>query len=197
MSKKKKVSALLVTDLQNDFCSGGSVEVPNSLTIIPIINRIKNNFDVIIFSKDWHPNDHVAFKENGGKWPPHCIQYSNGAELHDGLDIDKDRDYIVHKGTNPKYDSYSAFYDSKEIGLQSILHSILEENKVTDFYVCGLAAEHCVYCTLLDGVKDRRSGYKCHLIKDATVGFDEEKINKCNNHLQKLGVKIINSEFFE
>lgn len=190
----KRKSALLIVDVQNDFCSGGTYEVPRSLTIIPIINRIKDKFDVTIFSKDWHPVDHVSFKGNGGKCPKHCVQYTDGANLHPGLDIDKDRDFIVHKGTNPKYDAYSAFYDSKEIGSRSILYKILEENNITSFFVCGIAAEHGVYSTLLDGIKDRKSGYKCYLIKDATVGFDEDKIQKCFSHLQKLGVRIINSD---
>ena len=192
MSKRK--SALLVVDLQNDFCSGGSFEVPGSLKIIPVINRIKSKFDITIFSKDWHPSDHVSFEVNGGKCPKHCVQYTDGANLHPALEIDNDRDFIVHKGTNPKYDAYSAFYDSKEIGLRSILYTILEENRITDFYVCGLAAEHGVYCTLLDSIRDRKSGYKCYLINDATIGFDEEKIGKCFNHIQRLGVRIINSD---
>jgi nicotinamidase/pyrazinamidase len=192
MSKKK--SALLVIDLQNDFCSGGSMEVPNSLMVIPIVNRIKCKFDIVIFSKDWHPANHSSFVGNGGKLPPHCIQFSNGANLHSQLEIDKDRDFIVHKGTNPKYDAYSAFYDSKEINLKSILHQILEENSISNLFVCGLLAESSVYRTLLDAVKDRQSGYRCYLLKDATVGFDEDKIEKCYHHLQKLGVRFVTSE---
>ena len=193
MSNKKK-SALLVIDVQNDFCSGGTIEVPNSLNIIPIINRIRDKFDIVIFSKDWHPSDHMSFECNGGKWNTHCVQDTDGANLHPGLDVDKDRDFIVHKGTNAEYDAYSAFYDSKEIGKKSTLYKILENNNIGGFYVCGIAAEYGVYSTLLDGVKDRNSGYKCYLIEDATIGFDDEKIKKCFHQLQRLGVRIINSD---
>jgi len=199
MSNSTK-SALLVVDIQNDFCSGGNLEVPNSLTIIPKINRIKEHFKkkkmgIVIYSKDWHPPDHVSFEKSGGKFPPHCIQYQPGAELHNGLDVDE-RDFIIHKGTNPKYESSSAFYDSKIIGFKTNLSTILEDNNVNKLYVCGIAAEYCVYSTLLDAVKDRYQRYKCFLIEDATVGLDEVKIKERYEHLKKLGVKIIDSSYF-
>ena len=192
MSKRK--SALLVIDLQNDFCTGGAIEVPNFLNIIPIINRIKSKFDVVIFSKDWHPSDHSSFIKQGGKWPPHCVQFTNGADIHPAVDINKDKDFIIHKGTDANYDSYSAFYNSKEIGSRSQLHRLLEEHNINNLFVCGIAAEYCVYSTLLDAVKDVYLSYKCYLIKDATIGLDEDKIQKCYTHLQKLGVKIIKAD---
>ena len=192
MNRKKK-SALLVIDLQNDFCTGGPIEIPHFLSIIPVINRIRNRFDVVVFSKDWHPVDHMSFVDNGGRWPPHCIQSTNGANIHPAVDI-TDKDYIIHKGTDSNYDAYSAFYNSKEIGSKSALHRILDENDVNNLYVCGIGAEYCVYSTLLDAIRNKHANYKCYLVKDATVGLDDDKIQRCYMRLQKLGVRIVRAD---
>jgi nicotinamidase/pyrazinamidase len=199
MSFNKNKSALIVADIQNDFFSGGSLEIPNSLEIIPIINRIKQNnkIDITIYSKDWHPNNHASFVEYGGKWPKHCEQFSNGAKLHQLLNFNETDDYIVHKGTDFKYDSCSAFYNSKENNNQTSLYTILEEHNVNTIYICGLASEYCVYGTALDIIKDKYQRYSCYLIEDATVGFNKDVIKKKYDLLSKLGVNIINSAILD
>jgi nicotinamidase/pyrazinamidase len=136
----------------------------------------------------------MSFVNNGGRWPAHCIQSTDGANIHPAVELNKDKDFIVHKGTDSKYESYSAFYNSKEIGSKSTLHNILEENNISSLYVCGVGAEFCVYSTLLDAIKDKQIGYKCYLIKDATIGLDDDKIQKCYAHLQKLGIRIIGAD---
>ena len=183
-------SALLVVDIQNDFFSGGAFEIPNAFHIIPKINRIKSQFDIIIYSKDWHPINHESFKTNGGTWPIHCVQYTDGAKLHLGLIIDDSKDYILHKRTNKKLDSYSAFYDSKEDDTKTILDKILDENNIKHLYICGLVLEYTIFSTLLDAIKFR---YKAYLINDATISLHEDKINKCLTHLKRFGVKIVNT----
>ncbi len=201
MNDSIKKAALIVVDVQNDFCTGGSLAVDGSLDIIPIVNRIKENnnntIDITIFSKDWHPPDHSSFKENGGIWPVHCIQNTVGAKLHDGLNYDTKKDYIVHKGTTAAHESYSAFYDSEETKVKSTLEAILEEHNIDTLYICGIAAEYCVYSTARDGAKDSNQRFDCYLITDATVGIKESDIKEKYALLETLGVKFINSKHFE
>lgn len=161
--------ALIVVDVQNDFCEGGALEVPNASEIIPYINSLidSNIYDEIIFTQDWHPANHKSFASNNEKnigdvielngiqqfmWPDHCVQGSHGAEFHKDLNTSK-INHIVRKGTNPEIDSYSAFQDNNHF-MQTDLDNYLKEKNIELIEVVGLALDYCVKYTCLDAVSN-------------------------------------------
>ena len=163
------MKVLLIVDVQNDFCPGGSLAVTDGNTIIPTINKLIHSdaYDLVVASKDWHPEGHCSF----GEWPIHCVQNSSGAALHSDLEttaIDK----IIEKGGNPNIDSYSAFFDNAKIestGLHEFLEAQAESLgiKISDIeiHVVGLALDYCVKFSALDA---KQLGYNTSLILDAT-----------------------------
>lgn len=185
---------LIVIDVQYDLCEGGLIAIPNSLNIIPNINKIRDKFNVVIFSKDWHPMDHISFKEQGGKWPVHCVQGTEGAELHNLLQYNELKDHVVHKGIDKEHDSYSAFYKAQETEDQTQLNNILKQNNIKKVYICGLGLEYSIYATIMDAYRLR---YACYVIRDCVAGLNEEKMVHCYESLKKLGVNCITSEMIE
>ena len=181
------VNALLVCRMQNDFCDGGPVQYEETLTTIPLINRIRTKFDNVIFIKSSHPKDHVSFKENGGTFPKHCIEDTYGAELNSGL-IVEEKDNIVNIGTLSIYESYSGFYDAKTIGKKSSLEIILSKKKITDIYLCGVELEGTIFSTALDSLSFR---YNTFIILDACLCKNPKMKDKNAEHLSKMGSKII------
>ncbi len=167
-----KNSALIVVDMQNDFING-ALAVPNADTIIPIVNEYiklfeKNNL-MIVFTRDWHPENHCSFKENGGIWPKHCVQNTYGAEFHKDLYMPTNK-YIISKAFLPDLEAYSAFEKTE-------LDDLLKKNNIDTVFVCGLATDYCVKQTVLSALK---LGYKTYLLVDAIKGvdlnnFDSEK----------------------
>lgn len=171
------MNALLIVDVQNDFVTG-SLAVPDAGSIIPVLNRIAKAFPHVVASKDWHPPDHVSHVENHpGRnpgdivdingipqvlWPAHCVQGTLGAEFADGLTVPVH--HQIHKGTHPRIDSYSAFFDNARQG-DTGLHSHLAGRGVRDLFITGLATDYCVKFTALDAIA---LGYRVHLIRDAT-----------------------------
>ncbi len=173
MEKRKAQRALLVVDVQNDFCPGGSLAVDEGDSIVPVINRIMPFFQRVIATQDWHPVDHVSFasRHPGRKpldvvdaggiqqvlWPDHCVQGTRGAELHPRLDV-RSVGLLVRKGMNPALDSYSAFFENDhktDTGLRHYLRGL----KVRDLFVCGLATDYCVLASVMDA---RRLGLSGH-----------------------------------
>ncbi|AQY22781.1 bifunctional nicotinamidase/pyrazinamidase [Riemerella anatipestifer] len=161
--------ALIVVDVQNDFCEGGALAVPNSNEIIPYINLLieENQYDKIIFTQDWHPANHKSFASNNDKkvgetislngvpqfmWPDHCVENSFGAEFHKDLDTSK-IDYIVKKGKNPEIDSYSAFQDNNHF-MKTGLADYLKEHDIQLVEIVGLALDYCIKYTCLDAVRE-------------------------------------------
>jgi len=203
MNEKK---ALLMTDLQNDFCQGGSLEVPDANTIIPIANQLQGYFDVIIASQDWHPKGHVSFaSSHPGKkvndiimlndleqilWPDHCVQGTKGADFHTDLDTTR-IDKIVHKGTDKDIDSYSVFFDNARLR-ETDLNRYLQANKITTLYIFGLATDYCVKYSCCDAIE---LGFQTFLIEDACRGIELTMgdIVKAVDKMRLLGVKIIQS----
>jgi len=200
------MNALLLVDIQNDFLPDGSLPVPEGDEIIPVVNRLQDYFDIIVATQDWHPEDHGSFasshegRQPGEKveldgveqilWPDHCVQDSEGAELADGLKTEKVVK-IIKKGTDPKIDSYSGFYDNQHRRATG-LHNYLQEKNVDTVFVTGLAADVCVRFTILDALE---LGYKTYLIKDATRAVGgEEAFNKTMEELESKGAKIVTSE---
>lgn len=165
-----KQSALVVVDVQIDFCPGGSLAVPGGDAIIPVINRYIEIFRTkgvpVFASRDWHPPVTGHFREFGGLWPPHCIQGSVGGRFHPALKLSGDV-VVVSKGMDPGRDDYSAFQATMETGLT--LREYLRNADVTKLYICGLATDYCVRETSLDALK---AGLAVTVLTDAIKGVD-------------------------
>ena len=176
-------AALLIIDVQRDFCPGGSLAVPEGDQVIPVINRLAPLFPVTAATRDWHPAGHVSFAsshsrkkpfqtiETGGKkqelWPDHCVAGSPGAEFHPALDLSPLR-LIVHKGLRPNVDSYSAFFENDRRTATG-LEGFLKGTGVTRVYLAGLATDYGVLSTALDAV---RLGFDTYLVEDACRGVN-------------------------
>ncbi len=162
--------ALLVVDVQNDFCPGGALAVPDGNTIVPRVNRAIELFVRrglrVLATRDWHPPVTKHFKEYGGAWPPHCVQGTKGARFHPDLRLPKDA-VILSKGMDPEQDSYSGFQALNEDGrdLESVVHDL----GIDALFLCGLATDYCVRATALDA---QRRGIRVHVLEDAIKGVD-------------------------
>ncbi|MGM0667192.1 MAG: isochorismatase family protein [Bacteroidota bacterium] len=176
------MEALVIVDVQNDFCPGGALPAPKANEIIPVINKLMNIFDIIVASRDVHPPDTKHFD----KWPPHCVEGTKGALFHPDLNITKIQKGF-HKGTGNKDDGYSAFEATNES-----LNDYLLNKKVTDVYITGLTTEYCVKNTALDAV---RSGFNTWLISDAVAAVEPESDNEAEalNEMKNAGIKMITS----
>ncbi len=165
MVKLTPYDALLVVDVQKDFMPGGALPVPEGDRVIEPLNKYIEIFaskELPVFaSRDWHPESHVSFKENGGIWPSHCVQWSEGAEFHDGLKLPSDT-FIINKGDRPELEAYSAFQGT-------LLDSLLKERGVKRLFVGGLATDYCVKNTVLGGLN---LGYTVFFLADASKGVD-------------------------
>ena len=202
-----KNSALLVIDIQNDFCEGGALAVKDANSIIPVVNKLidyfKNIDSFIIATKDWHPINHRSFAINSCKeigefgeleglpqvfWPIHCVQDTFGSEFHsDLLPIEN----IIYKGQDFLVDSYSGFFDNGKIH-KTDLDKILKENEIKTLYVVGLATDYCVKYSVLDALT---LGYNVFLIEDAIKGVNlsENDSQKAIDEMIAAGTKLTKS----
>jgi nicotinamidase/pyrazinamidase len=157
----RRTDAVILVDVQNDFCPGGALPVEKGDKIVQVCNRwieaARDQGAWVVASRDWHPPDHASFRERGGKWPAHCVQDSWGAQFHPHLQL-PDNVLIVSKGTDAARDEYSGFE-------MTGLARELRHHCVSRLWVGGLALEVCVRATVLDGLK---AGFEVHLIRDAT-----------------------------
>ncbi len=160
-------NALIVIDVQNDFCPGGALAVSGGDEIVAGINARMADFDAVILTQDWHPAGHSSFaSSHPGKapmemidmaygpqvlWPDHCLQGSAGAAFHDGLDTDR-ADMIVRKGYNPQIDSYSGFFENDQT-TPTGLHGYLQVRGIETLTLVGLATDFCVNFTAVDAAK--------------------------------------------
>lgn len=180
--------ALLIVDVQNDFCPGGSLPVPGGNEIIEPINKMigyaKRNVWQIIATRDWHPARTKHFKDFGGIWPSHCVQNTEGAKFHPDLRMSDDI-IVVSKGMGDE-DAYSPF-DSK-VGDYS-LEKFLKMSASREIYVCGLALDYCVKAAALDAIK---KGFKVTLIHDATkaVNINPEDGQNALKEIAQAGALI-------
>jgi nicotinamidase/pyrazinamidase len=202
MQKNKK--ALIMVDIQNDFCPGGNLAVPDGDAIVKIANQLQPLFDVVIATKDWHPHDHMSFASNHegsavGEvipvhgipqilWPDHCVQESSGSEFHPELDTSRIT-RIFYKGTDRTVDSYSAFFDNEHLR-STRLTEYLRELEIESIYVIGLATDYCVKYSCLDAVHE---GFDTHVIIDGCRGIDLQPrdIDKALAEMRAVGVKIV------
>jgi len=162
--------ALLVVDIQNDFCPGGALGISGGNKIIPVVNKYikifsKNKLPIFL-SRDWHPKKTLHFKKFGGVWPMHCVQNTKGAAFHPKLKIPKEA-IIISKGTNPKENSYSTF-QAQDANGQSLVN-LLKIFGVEEIYIAGLATDYCVKYSAIDALK---SGFKVKILKDAIQGVN-------------------------
>ncbi len=168
----KSKSALLIIDVQNDFCAGGSLEVRGGDEVVPVLNRYIERFSQVgkpIFaSRDWHPEKTIHFKAYGGPWPPHCIQGTKGAEFHPDLHLPVEVE-VVSAGMEYESHGYSAFEGLDDQGRD--LAAALREKGIEHLYVGGLATDYCVKHSVLDALK---KGFKVTLLEDATRGVNKE-----------------------
>lgn len=200
------MKALLLIDLQIDFCPGGALEVKEGDQVIPIANELMEHFDLVVATQDWHPANHGSFAANHpwrrpGQvidlhglqqvlWPIHCVQDSFGAQFHPKLNEAAITKVFV-KGTDPEIDSYSGFFDNghrKATGMGEYL----KEQGVTEVFVLGLATDYCVKFTALDALG---LGFDTHLIVDAArgVNLQEGDVDRAVEEMQQKGIKIIQS----
>jgi nicotinamidase/pyrazinamidase len=157
--------ALLVIDFQNDFCPGGALAVPHGDEIAPRVSELLDSggFDFVAATRDWHPADHSSFEAQGGPWPPHCVQGSDGAEFHPSLDRSK-IDVVVDAGFRPDLEGYSGFEETD-------LDQELRDHDVDAVTVVGLATDYCVRATALDA---RRAGFDVTVDRAGVRGIDVE-----------------------
>ena len=200
------MKALILVDLQNDFCNFGALAVKGGNDVIPIANQLMEKFELVVATQDWHPADHESFaavhyfRQPGQVmnlhgleqvlWPIHCVQGTFGAEFVQELNTNKITK-VFPKGTDKTVDSYSGFFDNGKRG-DTGLHAYLQEKNVTEVYVMGLALDYCVKFTATDAIE---LGYKTHLILDGTraVNLEPNDGEKAVNFLESLGVTVIES----
>ena len=176
-------TALLIVDVQNDFCPGGSLPTPQGDIVVPVINKLMDKFDLIIASRDWHPQDTIHFN----RWPVHCVRGSHVAEFP--ADLKKEKiNQIFEKGTGSKDDGYSAFEATNKN-----LAEYLNEKEVDELYIAGLTAEYCVKSTALDAIK---YGFKTYVIKDAVEGIreNEDDFDNAFEEMKNAGATKITSD---
>ncbi|HEX2953762.1 MAG TPA: nicotinamidase [Bacillota bacterium] len=157
--------ALIVVDVQNDFCPGGALAVNEGDRIIPPINRLIPSFDRIVYTRDWHPQDHISFSNQpqfvDRSWPVHCLAGTAGAAFHPDLTVHP-QGVIVDKGTDKDEEAYSGFQGTD-------LAARLRAEGIETVYIAGLATDYCVKFTALDAI---RAGFKVYLLTDACRGVD-------------------------
>jgi nicotinamidase/pyrazinamidase len=177
-------SALIVVDIQNDFCPGGSLAVRGGDEIIPSINSLMGGFNLVVASQDWHPAGHISFASaHEGKkpfdtvelmgeeqilWPDHCVSGTRGAEFHKDLDV-RPIVLVVRKGWHANVDSYSVFFENDHVtptGLEPYLRGL----GVRRIFIVGLALDFCVYYSAKDAL---RRGFETRIIADASRGIDQ------------------------
>ena len=200
------VRALIVVDLQNDFMPGGALGVPDGDAVVEPANRLMKRFEFVVATRDWHPPGHGSFasRHPGHKpgdtidlhgvdqvlWPDHCIENTSGAMFQAGLDQSRLRK-VFHKGTDPRVDSYSCFFDNarrRDTGLADYLR----ENDVREVYLLGLATDYCVKFSALDGVE---SGFAMRVIEDGCRGIDltPGDVARSLDQMRDAGVRIVTS----
>ncbi len=203
MERIQSGDALLVVDVQNDFCPGGALAVPDGGAVVPAINRIARAFPIVVATQDWHPRGHISFaSRHRGKnpfeiieiqgteqvlWPDHCVEGTPGADFHPELDATALR-FVLRKGTSLDVDSYSAFAEN-DGRTRTGLAGLLRELGVERVFVSGLATDVCVRATALDG---RGAGFQVALLEDACrpVDLPPGNLKRALEEMRGRGVRM-------
>lgn len=201
------MKTLLIVDLQNDFLPGGALAVPEGDTIVPVINELMPEYDLVVATQDWHPENHGSFAATHPEheigdtidlaglkqvlWPVHCIEDSLGAGFAPGLHSHR-IDHVIRKGGNPGVDSYSGFHDNGRRH-HTGLDEYLRDREVNEVHVVGLATEYCVKFTALDA---REAGFVTVLIEDACRGADlaAGDVDRAIATMAEAGITITRSD---
>ncbi len=194
--------ALLVIDVQNDFCPGGALAVPGGDEIVPGINALMGNFDAVILTQDWHPAGHSSFASTHGAdpmsltdmpygpqvlWPDHCVQGSAGAAFHADLNSDR-ADLIIRKGYNPAIDSYSAFFENDKT-TPTGLEGYLRTRGIDTLTLVGLATDFCVNYSAVDAA---RLGFKTRVRTDLCRAIDfDGSLAAATAGMKEAGAKLL------
>ncbi|WP_300596559.1 bifunctional nicotinamidase/pyrazinamidase [Niabella sp.] len=196
------MKCLIIVDMQYDFLPGGALPVAGGDTLIPVINRLQPNYELVVATQDWHPADHKSFaSQHEGKspldmidwkgglqtlWPDHCVQGTQGAELH--RDLDQRRiEAIFRKGMDPEIDSYSGFFDNGHLKSTG-LGDYLKGRGVEEVHVCGLAADFCVYFTAMDALE---LGLKSAIVASATLPIDAKQLAMLKQQFKERGGGLV------
>ena len=196
-------SALIIIDMQNDFCHGGALAVKDGEKLVEPINDAQKKFDTIILTQDWHPEEHSSFASNNSAevysniemdygsqilWPDHCIQGSIGANFHKNLNTNNSN-LILRKGCNPEIDSYSAFFENDKTTTTG-LEGYLVKKEIKSLYLCGLAFDYCVFYSALDG---KNLGFEVFVFQDLTKAINLNNSEKlARKTMIEKGIKLIN-----
>jgi len=197
--------ALVVVDVQNDFCPGGALAVPDGDAVVPVINRLIGLFDHVVLTQDWHPEGHDSFaSSHPGKnplelitvaygdqvlWPDHCVQGTAGADFHAGLDATK-AEMVIRKGYRREIDSYSAFYENDQTTPTGLAGS-LKERGFKRLFFTGLATDFCVGWSALDA---RKEGFDAVLVDDACRAIDfNGSLDAAHAAFKENGVAVVTS----
>ena len=187
--------ALIVVDVQNDFCPGGALAVPDGDRVVPVLNRWITAFREqglpVAYTQDWHPADHCSFRERGGPWPVHCVQDTPGADFHPDLRVDGE---IFRKAFSPDRDAYSGMqgyrFDGHRILEDVSLPAWLKERGVRRVFVGGLATDYCVRATVLDALQE---GFEAVLIRDGSRPVDVQPGDgeRAVSEMMRAGANVI------
>ncbi len=184
-----RTDALLIVDVQNDFLPGGSLAVPHGEEVIPPLNTYIQEFHrrhlPIVATRDWHPEKHCSFQSQGGAWPPHCVQETEGARISPELQLPKDA-ILIAKGAQKDKDAYSGFQDTE-------LESFLRRWGIGRLFIGGLATDYCVLKTVLDALERR---FRVCLLSDAIRAVDVRPGDgkRALDEMRKAGAHIITLE---
>ncbi len=178
------MKAVIIVDVQVDFCPGGALPAPDGNKITPVINNLMDKFSLVVASRDWHPQNSKHFQ----KWPVHCVKGSKGADFYPGLNVSKIQKVFL-KGTEDMDDGYSAFEATSED-----LDNYLKQNNITELYITGLTTEYCIKNTALDSVSN---GYKTYVVKDAIAAVQEKPQDEKNaiEEMKNAGIEIVESKY--
>ncbi len=184
--KLQQGDLLLVVDVQNDFLPGGTLAVPHGDEVVPVLNTYLNLFSVnhlpVYASRDWHPANHCSFKEQGGLWPPHCVQHSPGAGFAEALQLPS-QVVIISKAANQAEDAYSVFQGTG-------LSELMKAAGITRLFVGGLATDYCVLATVMDALA---AGFQVNLLTDAirAVELQYGDGERAKQEMAEQGAKLI------
>lgn len=194
--------ALIVIDLQNDFCEGGALAVPGANSVLPLVNRLIARYDHVVLTQDWHPPGHASFATSWDNaepfstrqftygpqtlWPEHCVQGTPGAAFHPDLLTDKAQ-AVIRKGYHSGIDSYSAFRENDRM-TRTGLDGYLKARGITRLVLCGLALDYCVAWSAIDA---RQAGFEVAVVQEATAAIDlEGSKKKMLTEMRQAGIRL-------
>jgi nicotinamidase/pyrazinamidase len=177
--------ALLIIDFQNDFTSGGALEVPGGDEIGEPVKRLADRFDLVFATRDWHPPDHASFETEGGPWPVHCVRNTPGAQFHPAME-EVEVDAVVDVGRGRDDQGYSGFEKSD-------LARLLRDHGVDEVYICGLATDYCVRASAIDACKE---GFDVTVVEDAVraVEVNEGDSERAFGDMRRAGARVASSD---